>query len=153
MAKGRNKVLIGSCIAVVLIIISIVGIVHVSEVRKENRRAQNIIVDENSNDRTLIIVNDTGEILNLIKVYLSDCSEIEKVRIKNPDDEITTIKIPRKFRHETNFTVALTDRFGLKYEKTVSSASLGQKVTLKFTKDDYKKQSKDFVKKFNKFFN
>lgn len=103
--------------------------------------------------RYLTIVNETGQVLNEVRVMTGEGTEIEAMRQLEPDAASFSIKIPKSYSGHSSFTVLLTDRYDLKYRKTVDNVSSTGMTEISISQADYIKEKGDFWDKVEKFFN
>lgn len=107
--------------------------------------------EKSKDDRYLTIINATDQVINEIYVTIGEGTEIEKR--KNPNENTVLIKISDAYDEYDTFTVALIDRYGFKYEKSVSDVKKTGRTEVKITEDDHVKQKGDWKRKIDKFFN
>ena len=87
--------------------------------------------EKSKDDRYLTIINATDQVINEIYVTIGEGTEIEKR--KNPNENTVLIKISDAYDEYDTFTVALIDRYGFKYEKSVSDVKKTGRTEVKIT--------------------
>lgn len=141
-----------------IIAIFVVGIIGIGAInglfnKDKNTKVTNDVAEKDTDSRYLTIVNDTDQLINEVIVLVGEGTEIEQARQKNPNEKSFSIKIPTQYNEYKDFTVVLIDRYGLKYQKTVTNMTAQGRVEVKINENDYVKQRWDIMRKINKFFN
>ncbi|MBJ8325253.1 hypothetical protein [Streptococcus pacificus] len=65
--------------------------------------------------RTLTIINNTGEIINEIRIMIDKGTEVVEP-IKNPDEKSISVEIPQEYEEHTKFKIIVIDRYKNEYE-------------------------------------
>lgn len=91
-------------------------------------------------------------------ITVGEGKEFEHENQENPDKKSFPIKIPDSYDKYEEFTVTLIDRYGIKYQRTVTVQKVSDTVPkvmidVKITGEDYLKQKGDFKRKLDRFFN
>lgn len=152
----KKKLLIIVAVIALLIIGIVIGgfaVMHFKDKTEGNSAVSNEVAEEKEEERFLTIINDTEEVLNEVRVFVGEGTEIESAYQKNPDEKSFSIKIPKEFEEYDTFEVVAIDRYELKYEKTISNVATEGRTEVKITPDDYVEQEGDFMKKVEKWFN
>lgn len=147
-----NKV-IGIIIAVMVIVLAIVGFVFINSSGQGKTRTTNDKAETDEEGRYLTIINETGEIINEVRIQVGEGTEIESMYQKNPDEKSFSIEIPEEYEEYNKFTIIVIDRYELKYKKTVKEVKEKGRTEVKITKDNYVKQKGDWKKKWIEWFN
>lgn len=108
------------------------------------------VAKEQKKERFIIVINDTGLIINKIEIFTSSKRLVTSV--DDPDDISTNFKIEKTWEDYDSFLVRITDRYDLYYEKTVDVPEKG-KVEVSITEDDYKKRKGDDSRLVDKWAN
>ncbi len=153
MKKKLLIILAIIALVVIGIVIGAVGILHFKDKDEGDSRVTNEEAEEDKEERYLTIINDTGEVLNEVRIFVGEGSEIESAYQKNPDETSFSIKIPEEFEEYDTFTIVFIDRYEFKYEKTISGVATEGRTEVKISQDDYIKQDGDTFKKIEKWFN
>lgn len=102
-------------------------------------------------NKNITIVNDTGKIINEIHLYLEDGTEL--LCEWDLDKTDNTYEVESNFENRSTFTVKMVDNYGRLYEKTETGLEGVGRYTISISKDDYVKQSGDWLKDTSEFFN
>ncbi len=117
--------------------------------------------DDLSNDRAikdkdgryLIIVNETKQVINEVRVTIDNGTEVDKMKKEDIDKKSFPIEIPKGYADYNDFTVTLVDRYDTEYQKKVSNVPKKGHVEVTITKDDVIKETDSLKNKINRFFN
>ena len=144
-------------IIAIIIIISIglifaMGIFNHFTNKDGSSRITNEEAEKDNQDRYITIINETDQIINEVHIK-ADNTEIESCYQKNPDEQSFSIKIPKEFNEYDNFSIILIDRYGIKYQKTISNVPITGRIEVVINRSNYIKQEGDWKKKINRFFN
>lgn len=157
MAKKEKKksVVFKILIVSILVISCIIGVGIYNNItnRDGNSRVSNDVAQKDINGRYLNIINDTNQIINEVRLFTTDGTEIKRGYQHNPDEKNFSIKIPKSYEEYDEFYVTIIDRYGIKYEKQISSVKIKGLTPVKISENDYVKQDGDWKKKLDRFFN
>ena len=148
------KKIIGICLVIVAIIVGVGLLLKFGILDLPGKKDEKVTIEKaekSKDDRYLTIINATDQVINEIYVTIGEGTEIEKR--KNPNENTVLIKISDAYDEYDTFTVALIDRYGFKYEKSVSDVKKNGRTEIKITEDDRVKQKGDWKRKIDKFFN
>lgn len=144
--KKLLEIIMAVLMAVVLIVISVLCI-------KSKSQDNNVKAEEDEKGRYLTIVNDTGEIINEVYVYVGEGTEIESAHRENPDKKSFSIELPKGFDEYRKFTVLLVDRYEVEYKKEISDVKEKGRTEVVISKDDKDEETDSSWKKIVRFFN
>lgn len=139
-------------VTVLLIIVGSMVIPYLSN-GDGNTRVTNDKAQKDKKERYLTIINDTGEIINEVRITVGEGTEINSAFQENPDEQSFSIKIPREYKEYSEFTVILIDRYGMRFQKKVEDVPKKGRTEVKITEDDYVEQDGDWKRGWDKFFN
>ncbi len=148
------KKIIGIFLGIVVIILVLLAFIKFGIPQLPGKKDEKVTIEKaekSKDDRYLTIINATDQVINEIYVTIGEGTEIEKR--KNPNENTVLIKISDVYDEYDTFTVALIDRYGFKYEKSVSDVKKTGRTEVKITEDDHVKQKGDWKRKIDKFFN
>lgn len=150
------KKVLGFIFGGIMAILAVIGVVHFvirpKVFPKKNDAKITVEEAEKSKDeRYLTIINATNQVINEVYVTVGEGTEIKKK--ENPNENTILVKISDAYDEYDTFTVTLIDRYGLKYEKSVSDVKKAGRTEVKITEDDSVKQKGDWKRKIDKFFN
>lgn len=145
----------GIIVGVIMTILAIAGVIRFVIIpRLPGKNDEKVTIEKaekSKEDRYLTIINGTDQVINEVHVTVGEGTEIEKK--DNPNENTILVKIADAYDQYDTFTVTLIDRYGLKYEKSVSDVKKTGRTEVKITEDDGVKQKGDWKRKIDKFFN
>lgn len=153
MGETKMKKVITVLIVLVGLVIVGFGTFYYFFDDKGETRIENDKAEKDEDGRYLTIVNGTNQVINEVHVTVGDGTEIESCEQNNPDEDSFSVEIPDEYSEYTEFNVIFIDRFGMKYEKKINDVPESGRKEIKLTSDDYVKQSGDFKRKIDRFFN
>ena len=141
-----------SIVVAALLIVGLVVLLILPGLKKDN----NPVVDPevpfvDDTNRYIVIINDTGKVLNEVHLYLGDGTEIKSMI--NPDETSFTIKIDNSYSDITEFKVKFVDNYDRWYEKTETNVPSYGRTTINVKNDDYIKRKGDIWRNINELFN
>lgn len=156
MAKKEKSSVSRMIIAFMLLIIFAVaglGIYNHITNKDGQSRVSNDIAEDDTKGRYLTIINETGQIINEVHIFVGEGTEINQCYQHNPDEKSFSIEIPKAYDKYDKFKVTIIDRYDLKYEKQITDVNKHGRIEVKITEANYIKQSGDWKKKMDKMFN
>lgn len=141
------------CLSVLVVAVAGIGIYAFFFNNQGNTRVENDKAERDEKGRYLTVINSTGQVINEVHIAVGDGTEIESCEQRNPDEESFSVEIPEEYKEYKTFKVTFIDRYGMKYEKKVDDVSDSGRTEINLSEDDYIKQSGDFKRKINRFFN
>lgn len=138
-----------------LIIFAVAGLGIYNHITNKDgqSRVSNDIAENDTKGRYLTIINETGQIINEVHIFVGEGTEINQCYQHNPDEKSFSIEIPKAYDKYDKFKVTIIDRYDLKYEKQITDVNKHGRIEVKITEANYIKQSGDWKKKIDKMFN
>ncbi len=138
---------------VIIIILVIVGLVCGIIFFFTRDNLSNDHAEKDKNGRYITIVNNTGQVINEVKVTVNNGTEIESMNKKNIDKNSFSIKFPKEYDNYDSFHVSIIDRYGAEYRKSINNVAKKGRTEVVISNDDLVKESDSIKNKIDRFFN
>ena len=116
-------------------------------------RTTNDQAEKDEESRYITIINETGQTINEVHVYVGQGTEIEHAYQKNPDEQTFSIEIPEEYSEYEAFEVKLVDNYERIYEKKVEKVKKTGRTEVVMDETSYVEKKGDWKSKVHEFFN
>lgn len=138
------------CISVIYLCLGITGCSFFKK-NKNDISNDNAVVEKEK--RTVTIVNKTNEIINEFHLYVNQGTELVEYQKNNIENNSFSMELKTDLDEYDQFSFTLIDRYGIKYEKKDVAVSNTGNTEIVIEKSDEVKESGNFWKKVDRFFN
>lgn len=152
--EDKGKWILYGVIAVLVVAVGFFGYNYFFK-NSGAEKVSNYEAVKDKENRSITIINKTGQVINDVFIYTENGSEIEikENEKKNPDTSSFSFRIKKEYSEYKDFKVKLVDRYNTEYEKVIKNVKPKGNTEVVIEKDDAIEDKDSFWKGVNKFFN